>query len=161
MSGPLSVVCAVNTVNTTDSVGENCVQVIACCLKAWLAMGLPAYILNVSQHYLWWICVAETIDADQVGEYELPCYWKFIIGADSSYVQNILISVSTVSVTVAKIVVKETALKNTEPSSVSAVLVGLFFGGVVAGTLGVLLIVGIVVGACRLRRTKHKWVKWL
>ena len=42
----------------------------------------------------------------------------------------------------------------TDSSSVTAV--GLFLGGVVAGALGVLLIVGIVVGAYRLRRTKHK-----
>ena len=34
--------------------------------------------------------------------------------------------------------------------------VGLFLGGVVAGALGVLLIGGIVGGACRLRRSKHK-----
>ena len=34
--------------------------------------------------------------------------------------------------------------------------VGLFLGGVVAGALGVLLIVGIVGGACLLRRNKHK-----
>ena len=33
---------------------------------------------------------------------------------------------------------------------------GLFLGGVVAGALGVLLIVGIVGGACLLRRNKHK-----
>ena len=40
--------------------------------------------------------------------------------------------------------------------SSSATAVGLFLGGVVAGALGVLLIVGIVSGACRLRRSKHK-----
>ena len=40
--------------------------------------------------------------------------------------------------------------------SISATAVGLFLGGVVAGALGVLLIEGIVVGGCRLRRTKHK-----
>ena len=40
--------------------------------------------------------------------------------------------------------------------SSSATGVGLFLGGVVAGALGVLLIVGIVSGACRLRRSKHK-----
>ena len=34
--------------------------------------------------------------------------------------------------------------------------VGLFLGGVVAGALGVLLIVGIVGGVCLLRRSKHK-----
>ena len=45
---------------------------------------------------------------------------------------------------------------NTDSSSATAV--GLFLGGVVAGALGVLLIVGIVCGACRLRRTKRKWV---
>ena len=40
--------------------------------------------------------------------------------------------------------------------SSSATAVGLFLGGVVAGALGVLLTVGIVSGACRLRRSKHK-----
>ena len=40
--------------------------------------------------------------------------------------------------------------------SISATEVGLFLGGVVAGALGVLFIVGIVGGACRLRRSKHK-----
>ena len=39
--------------------------------------------------------------------------------------------------------------------SISATGVGLFLGGVVAGALGVLLIGGIVGGACRLR-SKHK-----
>ena len=46
------------------------------------------------------------------------------------------------------------AAANTDFSSATAV--GLFLGGVVAGALGVLLIVGIVGGACRLRRTKRK-----
>ena len=40
--------------------------------------------------------------------------------------------------------------------SSSATAVGLFLGGVVAGALGVLLIGGIVGGACRLRGSKHK-----
>ena len=40
--------------------------------------------------------------------------------------------------------------------SISATGVGLFLGGLVAGALGVLLIEGIVGGACRLRRSKHK-----
>ena len=40
--------------------------------------------------------------------------------------------------------------------SIGATGVGLFLGGVVAGVIGVLLIVGIVGGACRLRRSKHK-----
>ena len=40
--------------------------------------------------------------------------------------------------------------------SSSATGVGLFIGGVVAGVIGVLLIGGIVGGACRLRRSKHK-----
>ena len=40
--------------------------------------------------------------------------------------------------------------------SSSATAVGLFLGGVVTGALGELLVEGIVVGACRLRRTKHK-----
>ena len=40
--------------------------------------------------------------------------------------------------------------------SSSAIGVGLFLGGVVAGVIGVLLIGGIVGGACRLRRSKHK-----
>ena len=39
--------------------------------------------------------------------------------------------------------------------SISATAVGLFLGGVVAGALGVLLMVGIVGGACLLR-SKHK-----
>ena len=39
--------------------------------------------------------------------------------------------------------------------SSSATAVNLFLGGVVAGAPGVLLIVGIVGGACRLRRSKH------
>ena len=43
-------------------------------------------------------------------------------------------------------------------SSVSsyATGVGLLLGGVVAGVIGVLLIVGIVGGVCLLRRNKHK-----
>ena len=40
--------------------------------------------------------------------------------------------------------------------SISATGVGLFLGGVVAGALGVLLIGGIVGGACLLRRSRHK-----
>ena len=40
--------------------------------------------------------------------------------------------------------------------SCSATGVGLFLGGVVAGALGVLLIGGIVGGACRLRSSRHK-----
>ena len=40
--------------------------------------------------------------------------------------------------------------------SIGATGVGLFLGGVVVGALGVLLIVGIVGGACLLRRSKHK-----
>ena len=40
--------------------------------------------------------------------------------------------------------------------SISATGVGLFLGGVVAGVIGVLLIGGIVGGACLLRRSKHK-----
>ena len=40
--------------------------------------------------------------------------------------------------------------------SISATGVGLFLGGVAVGALGVLLIVGVVGGACRLRRSKHK-----
>ena len=40
--------------------------------------------------------------------------------------------------------------------SSSATAVGLFFGGLAAGTLGVLLIVAIVGGACLLRKSKHK-----
>ena len=44
---------------------------------------------------------------------------------------------------------------NFSSDSSSATGVGLFLGGVVAGALGVLLIGGIVGGACRLRRSKH------
>ena len=40
--------------------------------------------------------------------------------------------------------------------SIGATGVGLFLGGVVAGALGVLLIGGIVGGACWLRRSRHK-----
>ena len=40
--------------------------------------------------------------------------------------------------------------------SIGATGVGLFLGGVVAGVIGVLLIEGIVGGACWLRRSKHK-----
>ena len=40
--------------------------------------------------------------------------------------------------------------------SISGTAIGLIIGGVVAGALGVLLIVGIVCGACYLRKTKHK-----
>ena len=40
--------------------------------------------------------------------------------------------------------------------SSSATGVGLYLGGVVTGALGVLLIVGIVGGACLLRKSKHK-----
>ena len=43
---------------------------------------------------------------------------------------------------------------NTDSSSATAV--GLFLGGVVAGGLGVLLVVGIVCGAWWLRRSKYK-----
>ena len=38
----------------------------------------------------------------------------------------------------------------------SATGVGLYLGGLVTGALGVLLIGGIVGGACILRRNKHK-----
>ena len=38
----------------------------------------------------------------------------------------------------------------------STTAVGLYLGGVVTGALGVLLIVGIVCGTCRLRKIKHK-----
>ena len=40
--------------------------------------------------------------------------------------------------------------------TISATAVGLFLGGVAAGGLGVLLIVGVVGGACLLRWSKHK-----
>jgi len=40
--------------------------------------------------------------------------------------------------------------------SIGATGVGLFLGGVVAGVIGVLLIGGIVGGACWLRRNKHR-----
>ena len=40
--------------------------------------------------------------------------------------------------------------------SSSATGVGLFLGGLVAGVIAVLLIEGIVGGACLLRRSKHK-----
>ena len=40
--------------------------------------------------------------------------------------------------------------------SISVLTIGLLTGGVVAGALGVLLIVGIVCGACRLRKAKRK-----
>ena len=66
-------------------------------------------------------------------------------------VVQLLIPVCTVSVTLDLSPVES---NNTDSSSATAV--GLFLGGVVAGALGVLLIEGIVVGACRLRRTKHK-----
>ena len=68
-----------------------------------------------------------------------------------SEVVQLLSPVCTVSVTLDLLPVEAS---NTDSSSATAV--GLFLGGVVAEALGVLLIVGIVVGACRLRRTKHK-----
>ena len=68
-----------------------------------------------------------------------------------SEVVQLLIPVCTVSVTLDLLPVEAS---NTDSSSATAV--GLFLSGVVAGALGVLLIGGIVVGACRLRRTKHK-----
>ena len=46
--------------------------------------------------------------------------------------------------------------RNSSSGSSSATGVSLFLGGVVAGALGVLLIGGIVGGACLLRRSKHK-----
>ena len=46
--------------------------------------------------------------------------------------------------------------RNLSSDSSSATGVGLFLGGVVAGALGVLLIGGIVGGACLLRRSKHR-----
>ena len=42
------------------------------------------------------------------------------------------------------------------PDCSSTTAVGVLLGSVVAGALGVLLIEGIVCGACRLRRAKHK-----
>ena len=44
----------------------------------------------------------------------------------------------------------------TNTDSISGTAVGLIIGGVAAGSLGVLLIVGIVCGTCCLRKTKHK-----
>ena len=62
-------------------------QVIACFLKAWInCYGTASIYIECEPALYMMNCVAETIDADQVGEYKLPCYWKFIIGADSSYV---------------------------------------------------------------------------
>ena len=46
--------------------------------------------------------------------------------------------------------------RNLSSDSSSSTGVGLFLGGVVAGALGVLLTVGIVGGACRLRRSRHR-----
>ena len=46
--------------------------------------------------------------------------------------------------------------RSVSSDSSSATAVGLFLGGLVTGALGVLLIVGIACGACRLRRSKHK-----
>ena len=43
---------------------------------------------------------------------------------------------------------------SSDSSSVTGV--NLFLGGVVAGALGILLIGGIVGGACLLKRSKHK-----
>ena len=63
------------------------------------------------------------------------------------------------TVTPAQVAIERDNTANTDSSSATAV--GLFLGGVVAGALGVLLIGGIVVGACRLRRTKHKCVRWI
>ena len=40
--------------------------------------------------------------------------------------------------------------------SITATAVGLFFGGLAAGALGVLLILAIVGGACLLRMSRHK-----
>ena len=68
-----------------------------------------------------------------------------------SEVVQLLIPVCTVSVTLD---LSPVEANNTESSSATAV--GLFLGGVVAGALGVVLIGGIVIGACRLKRTKHK-----
>ena len=65
-----------------------------------------------------------------------------------------IISACTVTVTLPPVEVGRDCLFNDDPSSATAV--GLLLGGVVAGALGVLLIEGIVVGACWQRRTKHK-----
>ena len=59
----------------------------------------------------------------------------------------IIISVCTVIVTLPRV---------QADGSISVLTIGLLTGGVVAGALGVLLIVGIVCGACRLMRTKRK-----
>ena len=48
------------------------------------------------------------------------------------------------------------SLPTASNDSISATAIGLLFGGLVAGALGVLLIEGIVCAACRLRRIKHK-----
>ena len=60
----------------------------------------------------------------------------------------------TMSITLLPVEAEKVNPASTDSSSATAV--GLFLGGVVAGALGVLLIEGIVCGACRLRRTKHK-----
>ena len=67
--------------------------------------------------------------------------------------------VHTVTVTLLRAEVEraDSCPTNTDVSSATAV--GLIIGSAVAGALGVLLIEGIVCGACRLRRTKHQWVQ--
>ena len=69
-----------------------------------------------------------------------------------------VVSSCTMSITLPHSAVEAVSV-NPRPASndsSSATGVGLFLGGVVAGVIGVLLIEGIVGGACRLRRSKHK-----
>ena len=63
--------------------------------------------------------------------------------------------VHTVTVTLPRVEGKPNSYTVPTDSS-SATAVGLFLGGVVVGALGVLLIVGIVCGAGRLRRNKDR-----
>ena len=64
--------------------------------------------------------------------------------------------VHTVTVTLPRVEAKPNSYAVPTDTS-SATAVGLFLSGMVAGALGVLLIVGIMGGACRLRRNKDSW----
>ena len=66
----------------------------------------------------------------------------------------VIISTCTVTVTLPQADRNNSCPANFDSSS--ATVVGLFLGGVVAGALGVLLIVGIVCGAWWLKRTRDK-----
>ena len=88
--------------------------------------------------------------------YEEYIWTVFIVYIDD--VTTVIFYTCTMPITLLPVEAEEVNPASTDSSSATAV--GLFLGGVLAGVLGVLLIEGIVCGAWRLRRRKHKWVKW-